>query len=276
MNPHNAHRASPTVLIGSVWKNRHLIAKMIRHDVVGRYRGSVLGLGWSFVTPLLMLAVYTFVFSFVFKARWGSADTSSKSDFSIILFVGLIIHGVFVEVLSRAPNLIVANANYVKKVIFPLEILPITALGAAVFHGAVSIAVLICAFFFLTGFLHWTIIFAPIIILPFLLMTLGAAWFLASLGVFVRDIGQVIGLLLTVLLFLSPVFYPMSALPERLQLLMMANPLTFVIEQCRAVIVFGQQPNWMELVAYSSISVFVAATGFWWFQKTRKGFADVL
>jgi len=263
-------------MVASIWKNRELIFKMIRHEILGRYRGSVLGLGWSFVTPMLMLAVYTFVFSFVFKARWGSTGSDSRGEFATILFVGLIVHGLFAEVLSRAPSLIVANANYVKKVIFPLEVLAVSTLGAAIFHSMMSTGVLILSFILLHGYLNWTVVFAPVIVVPFLFVALGIAWFLAALGVFVRDIGQAIGLLVMLLMFLSPVFYPMSALPVRVQYLLLINPLTFIIEQCRAVIIFGQLPDWSGLAIYTAVSMAVAWGGFWWFQKTRRGFADVL
>lgn len=276
MNPHKIHRAAPSDLIASLWRHRELVRKLIRHEIAGRYRGSALGLGWSLITPILMLAVYTFVFSFVFKARWGEGAGDSRTEFAIILFVGLIVYGLFAEVLNRSPGLIVANVNYVKKVVFPLEIIPAYALGAAIFHSIVSLCVLLIAFLLINGFLHWTAIFTPLVLAPFVILTLGFAWILASLGVFVRDIGQAIGLVTTVLMFLSPVFYPMSALPERVQLLLLLNPLTFVIEQCRAVLVFGQLPDWIGLGIYTVVSLLVAWVGFWWFQNTRKGFADVL
>lgn len=276
MNPHGAHRAAPGDLIASLWRHRELIGKLIRHEIAGRYRGSVLGLGWSLITPILMLAVYTFVFSFVFKARWGEGAGASRTEFAVILFVGLIVYGLFAEVLNRSPGLIVANVNYVKKVVFPLEIIPASALGAAIFHSIVSLCVLLIAFLLINGFLYWTAIFTPLVLAPFVILTLGFAWILASLGVFVRDIGQAIGLVTTVLMFLSPVFYPMSALPEQVQLLLLLNPLTFIIEQCRAVLVFGQLPDWSGLGIYTVVSLLVVWVGFWWFQSTRKGFADVL
>ncbi len=276
MNPHKSYRATPIEMVVSLWTHRELLGKLVRHEVTGRYRGSILGLGWSLATPILMLSVYTFVFSFVFKARWGDAVNSSRTEFAVILFVGLIVYGLFAEVLNRSPGLIIANVNYVKKVVFPLEVIPASALGAAIFHSAVSLCVLVVAFLFLNGFLHWTAIFAPIVIAPFAILTLGFAWMLASLGVFVRDIGQAINLATTVMMFLSPVFYPMSALPQKVQILLLLNPLTFIIEQCRAVLVFGQMPNWSGLGLYAIVSVLVAWIGFWWFQNTRKGFADVL
>jgi lipopolysaccharide transport system permease protein len=277
MNPHSAHPSTPKALISSVLTYRELIYKLARMDVSSRYKGSFLGLGWSLFNPILMLAVYTFVFSFVFNARWGGSTDGSRSEFALVLFAGLLVHGFFAEVLNRAPALILINANYVKKVIFPLEILPISSLLAAVFHTGVSVGVLIIAFLVLNGFLHWTAFLGPLVMLPLAIFTLGSAWFLAALGVYVRDIGQTIGILTTVLLFMSPVFYPMSTLPEPMQwVMLLCNPLTFIIEQARAVMVFGQLPDWGGLAIYTAVSVVFMWAGFWFFQRTRKGFGDVL
>ena len=250
--------------------------QMTKREVIGRYKGSIIGLGWSFINPVLMLAVYTFVFSFVFKARWGISDEESNTSFAIVLFVGLIIHSLFAEVANRAPGLILGNISYVKKVVFPLEILPIVTMGASLFHGIISMSVLLSVMAILNGFLHWTSILIPLVLLPLVLVTLGIAWMLASLGVFLRDVGQTIGIITTVMLFLAPVFYPISVLPEKYQIYLFINPLTFIIEQSRLVLIYGQFPNWEGLAIYSSISLFVAWFGYWWFQKTRKGFADVL
>jgi lipopolysaccharide transport system permease protein len=279
MNPHAAQRATPFALCSSLWKNRQLIAQMMEREIVGRYKGSVMGMAWSLFNPILMLTVYTFVFSVVFKARWGAASApgeESKTQFAVILFVGLIVHGLFAEVLNRAPGLVLNNASYVKKVVFPLEILPVVALGAALFHSMVSVAVLLAAFALFNGYLQWTAIFLPVVLLPFLVLTLGLAWMLASLGTYIRDVGQTIGLVTTVALFLAPVFYPASALPEKLRPFMMANPLTFIIEQARAVLISGIPPDWQGLGAYAIVALTVGWAGFAWFQKTRKGFADVL
>ena len=235
-----------------------------------------MGLAWSFFNPILMLLVFTFVFSVVFKARWGIGTEESKTDFAIILFVGMIIHGLFAECVTNAPGLILANVNYVKKVVFPLEILPWIAMGSALFHALVSLGV--WAVFYLLVFreMHWTAMFFPLVILPLVLGTMGVAWFLTSLGVFLRDVTQIIGILTTVLLFLSPIFYPISALPKEYRVLLQVNPLTFMIEETRAVLIWGRAPDWTGWVVYFSVSVIVAWLGFWWFQKTRKGFADVL
>jgi lipopolysaccharide transport system permease protein len=249
---------------------------MTKRDVIGRYKGSVMGVMWSLFNPLFLLAVYTFVFSVVFKARWGEGADESKSQFAVLLFSGMIMHGLFAETLSRAPSLIIANVSYVKKIVFPLEILPIVAIGASLFHASASLVVLLSVFVLLNGFMHWTVIFLPLVVLPLLILTMGLAWALTSLGVYLRDIAQPIGLFMTVLLFASPVFYPLTALPEAIRPWLLLNPLTFIIEQAREVLIFGRMPHWQGLATYSIISVCVAWGGYAWFQKTRKGFANVL
>ena len=235
-----------------------------------------MGLLWSFLNPLFLLAVFTFVFSVVFKARWGLGEDETKIQFAIVLFAGLIVHGLFSEVLNRAPGLILSNVNFVKKVVFPLEILPGIVMGAALFHSLVSVCVLLGVFLVIKGFLHWTILFAPIVLLPLVVFTLGIAWLLASLGVFLRDVGQTINIVTMVMMFLSPVFYPITALPEVYRPWILCNPLTFIIEQTREVLVWGHQPNWIGLAIYGLISIVIAWLGYSWFQQTRKGFADVL
>ena len=276
IDPHAAQPTSLVALIESLWRNRHLIVQMTRREVVGRYKGSALGLAWSFLTPILMLAVYTFVFSVVFKARWGTDGDESKTQFALVLFVGMIVHGLFAEVLNRAPGLILSNVNYVKKVVFPLDVLPVIAMGAALFHASISLAVLLIAFALFNGYLHWTIIFVPVVLLPLVILTLGVAWIFASLGVFLRDVGQTVGIITTVMLFLAPIFYPITALPEEMRPWIMANPLTFIIEEARGVVILGRMPEWTGLGIYTLAATAVAWAGFAWFQKTRKGFADVL
>lgn len=276
MNPHVQHPTNARQLLMSFWCNRNLIWQMSRRDVVGRYRGSVMGLAWSFFNPIFMLAVYTFVFSVVFKARWGVSGGESKTQFAIVLFVGMIVSGLFSEVLNRAPGLIISNVNYVKKVVFPLEILPIVSMGATLFHSLVSLIVLLIAFVFFNGFLQWTALLVPLVLLPLVILTVGLAWVVASLGVFLRDVGQTINIITMVMMFLAPVFYPVTAVPEKYRFFIMANPLTFIIEQSREVLVWGHLPNWMGLGIYTLVAVGIAWIGYAWFQKTRKGFADVL
>lgn len=235
-----------------------------------------MGLLWSFFNPILMLMMYTFVFSVVFKSRWGLGGEESKTQFAVLLFVGMIVHGLFSDVLNRAPSFILSNINYVKKVMFPLEILPVIAMGAALFHTLISLGVLLTAFVLFNDHLHWTIVFAPFVLLPLVILTLGLAWILASLGVFLRDVGQTIGIITTVMMFLSPVFYPVTALPEEFRPWLMANPLTFIIEQAREILIWGRLPDWAGLGIYTLGATVVAWIGYVWFQKTRKGFADVL
>lgn len=267
---------NPAVMFRSLWQHRQLVWQMGKRDVLGRYRGSLMGLGWSLFNPLLLLMVYTFVFSVVFPNRWGGAGEVDRGDFAIILFAGMIVHGLLAECLNRAPTLLLNHQNYVKKVVFPLEILPWVTLLSALFHTAISVGVLLLVQALLSQQLPWTIVLLPLIWLPFIAAIMGVSWVLASLGVYLRDVAQVTTLLTTVLLFMSPVFYSLSALPERFQFVLLLNPLTFIIEQTRAVLVFGVLPNWGGLLWYSLVAGLVMWLGFAWFQKTRGGFADVL
>lgn len=279
MRPHAAQSMSLFALVRSLWIHRQLLGQMTRREVVGRYRGSFLGLGWSFLNPLLMLCVYTFVFSVVFKARWGvspEGGEESRAMFAIVLFIGMIVHGVFAEILNRAPSLITGNVNYVKKVVFPLEILPVVSACVALFHALASLVVWLLAYVVLIDVPHWSVLLFPVVMLPLLLLALGIAWLLASLGVFIRDIGQTISIITMIMMFLSPVFFPVKSLPEEIQPLIMANPLTFIIEQARDVLIWGRLPDFPGLLGYMAVALIILWAGFAWFQKTRKGFSDVL
>jgi lipopolysaccharide transport system permease protein len=263
------------MVISSIWTHRHLLAQLIRQDIRARYQGSLLGAAWSLVTPILMLLVYTFVFSVVFKARWGSDPGESTLDFAVNLFAGLIVFGVFSESVNRAPGLILANVNYVKKVIFPLEILSLVSLGSVLFHSLISLLVLLAVQAVLVGSLPWTIIFFPLILLPLLLASLGFSWFLSATAVYLRDIGQITNVFTTILMFLSAVFFPISALPSNYQVLRL-NPVAIVIAESRKVLIHQEMPNWTALALLFVLGVLLAGFGFWWFNKTRKGFADVI
>lgn len=266
---------SPTEIASSLWRNRGLTMALTKREVVGRYRGSFMGILWSFFNPVFMLAVYTFVFSVVFRARW-SGGSESRTEFALVLFAGMIVFNLFSECVNRAPGLIIANANYVKKVVFPLEILPFVSLGAAAFHLLVSVVVWLIFYIIFFGAPHPTVALLPIVLLPLVLFTMGLSWMLASLGVYLRDVGQIVGVLTTALLFLSPVFYPVTALPAEYQPLLHFNPLTPVIEYTRAVLVWGKLPDFGLFGLAMAGGAAVAWIGFAWFQKTRKGFADVL
>ncbi len=267
--------ASPVELASSLWRNKGLIRNLVHREVVGRYKGSMLGIVWSLITPIFMLAVYTFVFSVVFNARW-SGGTQSKTEFALVLFAGLLVFNLFAECINRAPGVVLANVNYVKKVVFPLEILPWVNVGSALFHFSVSFAVWLVAYTILIGVPHWTVLLVPFVVLPFVLFVVGLSWALASLGVFLRDVGQLVGIAVQVLMFLTPIFYPASALPEYLQSWLFLNPIAPPIEMMRDVIYWGRLPQADLFIAGSLVSVAVACFGFAWFQKTRKGFADVL
>jgi len=266
---------APREMAASLWRNRSLVNALVHREVVGRYRGSVMGILWSFFNPVFMLLVYTFVFSVVFKARW-SGGGDSKTEFALVLFAGLIVFNLFAECFNRAPSLILSNVNYVKKVVFPLEILPWVALGSALFHTLISLGVWLIAYIIIFGVPHPTVLLLPLVILPLLLFIMGVTWALAALGVYLRDVSQFIGVVTTMLMFLSPIFYPASALPEEYRDLLLFNPLTPAIEQTRALLFWGKGPDIVLLSIYLLASAFVAWLGFAWFQKSRKGFADVL
>lgn len=267
--------ATPKEMLVSLWRHRELIKASAKREVLGRYRGSAMGLMWSFFNPVLMLAVYTFVFSEVFNSRW-SAGGDSKTEFALVLFAGLLIFNLFAECINRAPSLIFSNVNYVKKVVFPLEILPFVGLLSSLFHSAISLGVWLLAYLVFFGIPQPTVLYLPLIMLPLMLFIMGLSWVLASLGVYLRDVGQFIGVVTTALIFLSPVFYPATALPEKYRYLMYLNPLTPAIEQARAVLFFGTPPDFIMLSVYFAAAFSIAWFGFAWFQKTRKGFADVL
>ena len=276
MNPHRAHPASPLAIFTSLWNNRQLILQMTQREIAGRYTGSLIGSAWSFIHPLLMLIIYTFVFSVVFKARWGTNENESKTEFAIILFAGMIVFNIFSEVVNRAPSLILSNVNYVKKVVFPLEILPWVALGTSLFHAGASLLVLLAVQLLFKVMLPWTVILFPLVLLPLIFFSMGLAWFLAAMGVFIRDIGQITSVVTTVLMFLSALFYPVSALPREYQAVLSFNPLVFLISESRKVLVFAAMPAWGDWVVLLLVSLTIASLGFWWFQKVRKGFADVI
>lgn len=266
---------SPSEMLASAFRNRSLIKSMAQREILGRYRGSMLGIFWSFVNPIFMLLVYTFVFSVVFKARWNTGS-DSKTEFALVLFAGLMVFNLFSECINRSSTLINNNANFVKKVIFPLEILPLTAMASALFHFGISLLVWLIAYIILFGMPHATVLLIPFALIPFILFTIALTWIFASLGVFLRDLSQFLGIAVTVLMFMSPIFYPLSSIPENYRVYLMLNPITPAVEMVRSVLYFGEVPDPIIYMAYMAVSFLLACVGFFWFQKTRKGFADVL
>lgn len=261
---------------GASYKLR-LIGALVRREIEARYRGAGLGLIWSILTPLLMLGVYTFVFGTVFRSRWvTSAADASPAEFAVILFVGLIMFQLLAETVNRAPGLMLSNQSYVKKVVFPLEILVPVAMGTALFHASISLLVLLPFILFVFGDVPVTAVFLPLVAAPLVMMILGISWFLASVGTYLRDVGQFVGTAVTALLFMAPIFFPLSALPVWLQPWLALNPLTVPVQQAREVLIFGKMPDFAELGAYTLVAMIVCFAGYIWFQKTRKGFADVV
>lgn len=267
---------SPFAIGRDIYQHRYLLKTMIWREINGRYRSSLLGVLWSFITPLLMLAIYTFVFTVVFQARWNIEAEHGQTTFALVLFVGLIIHGLIAEVLGRSPGLMYEHGNYVKRVVFPLQVLPLVPCCSALFHFFISVFILLVVMILLGHPLHATLFWLPIVIIPLVPMLAGLGWLLSALGVYIRDIGHVSGLIVTVLLFVSPIFFPADALGETFKRLMYLNPLTVIIEQARAVLLWGQAPDAVALIAYSVVSCSVAWFGYTVFQKARGGFADVL
>ena len=267
---------NPLQTLKNLYHHRNLIKQFAWRDFVGKYKGSFLGVIWSFVTPLMMLAVYAFVFSVVFRAKWTPNSDSSNVDFALILFCGMTVFNIFGETINRAPTLILGYPNYVKKVVFPLEILPVAALVTSVLNAGISLAILIPANLIFNFTVSKTIFLFPLILVPLVAFTLGLAWFLASLGVFIRDIGQPVGVIVTMLFFLCGVFFPLSALPEQYQFLMRFNPLTMVLEESRKTLMWGQFPDWLWLVIASVVSFVIMQMGYAWFMRTKRAFADVI
>jgi lipopolysaccharide transport system permease protein len=251
-----------------------LLFGMVRRDVLGRYRESLFGLIWSLLSPLFLLAVYTLAFHEVFGARWPGAE--SRSGFAVMAFVGLILHGLLAETLMRAPTTISGQANFVKKLVFPLTVLPLVPLGSAFFHAVIGLAVLV-GFTLVSGpALHWTGLLVPLVLLPYMLGLCGLAWASAAIGVYIRDIVQLAGLVSTAFMFLSPVFYPLSTIPAKYAGRINLNPLTFVIESVRGLMFDGVVPDLSNLAIYTLASAIFAWLGLMIFRRLRAGFGDVL
>jgi lipopolysaccharide transport system permease protein len=278
--------ASPLALVRHLASHRDLIRQFTSREILGRYRGSQLGVAWSFLTPLLMLVVYTIVFGAIFQRSWSplpgvparpAGAWADHLEFALTVFCGLLVFNVFSECVSKAPNLVVHQPNYVKKVVFPLEILPVAALGSSLAHAAVGLALLVggLAIFQPTSFSP-AMLWFPLVLAPLVMLCLGLGWILASLGVFVRDIEHPVGVAVTMLFFLSAIFYSPHDMPESLGWLVWANPLALVIEDARRTLLWGRPPDWPLLAASSAVSALVLQLGFVWFMKSRRWFSDVL
>jgi len=266
---------NPLEMAAHLWQYRDLIRQLTWREVAGRYRGSFIGLGWSFVHPLTMLFVYTFVFSVIFEAKWGVAE-ESRLDFAMALFAGLITFGIFSEVITSAPTLILANVNYVKRVVFPLEILIMVRFLSALINALFSLIILTAGFFLLNHFIHPTILLLPVVWLPMAFFTLGCGYFMASLGVFIRDLGATVSIINSMLFFLTPIFYPIRAVPENFQIICRINPIALFVEDARRVVLWGVAPDWPRFFVSLIFCLSVLIFGFVWFMRSKKAFADVM
>lgn len=267
---------NPVRMVRSLLAHRDLILQLAHRDIVGRYRAARLGLLWAVLTPLIMLAIYTFVVSGVLGARWNP-NQRGHGEFALYLFCSILVFNLFGEVVTRAPTLVIANPNYVKKVVFPLEVLALSSVLSAIFNMAVGFVVWLVFWGAVRVTLpHVTILCLPLIVVPLCLATVGMAWLLASLGVFVRDVGHVVGLVVQALFFASPVFYSIDSVKGPFRTIMQFNPLTHALEGARRVMVDGGTPNWplwgVSLVAAGVI----ALLGYAFFMKSKRAFADVL
>lgn len=264
-------------IISDFTKYRNIIKQFTTREISLKYKGSSLGLSWTFITPILMLVVYTFVFGEILSSRWpGTSGNSGHVDFALLVFCGLIVFNTFSEVILRAPTLIISNVNLVKKVVFPLQILIINVLLATLVQTGISFTILIIGVLIFKGVIYWTLLFLPIVLLPLILITIGLGWIISSLGVYFKDIGQFLGILVQALMLLSPIFYPLSLIPEKMLFLYNLNPISFVVEDVRRIIIWGQLPQWEWTIPGIVIGMVFFVGGYAWFMKTKGGFSDVL
>ena len=267
---------NPILALLGIWGRRDLLKQLVRRNIQVRYKGTMIGLVWMVITPLVMLAVYTFVFSVVFKARWGADFGESKAAFAIIMFCGIAMFNIFAESIIGSVGVITGNPNYVKKVVFPLEILPVSAVFSAIFFGLVSLTILLAGVGLVMHKFSLTIICLPLVFLPLFLLCSGISWFVASLGVYVRDLSHVVGIVTQVLFFMTPIFYSVEMVPKSLRPVLILNPLTTIVQTTRHVLIYDKWPDWAGLGIVTVLSLVIFQLGYFWFMKTKRGFADVL
>lgn len=269
---------NPAAAVAALWRHRELTVQMARRDIAGRYRASVLGLLWSIIHPLSLLAIYTFVFAVVFKARWNVEGDESPWEFALYMFSGMLVFNLFAELVNRAPTLIADNANYVKKVVFPLEVFVVAALLASLFNLCIGLGVWVVGWIFVMQSLPpWTIVWFPVVLMPVALISLGVSWVLAALGVFVRDVGHAVLLLTQILFFATPIFYPIERVPEKFRVVMHLNPLSHAVDGARQLLT-GQRaaPDLTILLISTALAAVIALLGYAFFMKAKRAFSDVL
>ncbi|MDQ7785796.1 MAG: ABC transporter permease [Desulfomonilaceae bacterium] len=267
---------NPLKLFSYLIRHREIIFLFAWREFEGNYKGTYLGLVWAFLSPLMSLAVYFFVFSIVLGARFASIEGAGRADFALILFGGIVVYNIFAVSASKAPLAIAEQLSFVKKVVFPLELLPVAALGASLLNAALGLLMLIPALVIFSPKISSTLYLFPLVLVTMTVFSLGVSWFLGSLGVFAKDLGQAMTILLQLLFFATPVIYPLSAVPESLQLPMRLNPLTTILENTRRTLVMGEGLEWGWWALITLFSLLFMQFGYVWFMKTRRYFADVM
>lgn len=268
---------NPMIGVNIVRKHHDLLVQMLLRGIAARYRGSALGFVWSFAYPLVMLAVYTFVFGVVFKARWGvDIFEGNRAAFPMIMFCGMSVYNIFSESVNSSTISIVSNQSYVKKVVFPLELIPLCNVMTSFVFGLAWFSLLFMGTIIFLHKISWTIFLLPITLIPLLLFSAGISFFVASLGVYLRDMQQIVGIITQILFFMTPIFYPITIVPEKLRWILQLNPLSGIVEQTRQLFLYGQVPDLLYSVVSLLVSGIVFQLGLAWFMKTKKGFADVL
>jgi len=270
-----AKQASPDSL-SALWRYRHLLWQFTKRQIEGRHKGSLLGFGWSILNPLLMLAIYTFVFSVIFPGHFSNRTGDGPITYAFTIFLGLSFYHLFVDSFAPAPALIVTNPNFVKKVVFPLEILPAATVGAAVFHFLVILVLFFTGAFLARIPIPWTALWLPVILLPMVMMSLGVCWLLAALGVFLRDLQQLVTFAALVLMWASAIFFSPSRIPPPVWQFLKFNPLLQGIDLARKTVLWGESPSTGAMLYTYIFGMTAMVLGLWVFRRTRPAFADVL
>lgn len=271
-----AQQTLPARIAIDLVRNRHLIWQFLQRDIFVRYRGTFFGLFWSFLSPLIMLAVYVFVFGFVFKASFGHRANESTFEFGLALFCGLNLFNFFAEVVTRSPTLILQHPNFVKKVVFPLQILPVVATGTGLFHCLIAFLPLTIGLAIAHHQVPFTVLYLILFLIPLTLLTCGVSWIFAAIGVFFRDVQALLTAALTILMFTSAIFFPRSAVPEKWRVILDLNPMVHLIENARSSIIWGDTPYWRTYFVLLAGALLVAVFGYFVFDRSKPAFADVI
>jgi len=251
-----------------------LIWSLTKRELAARYKGSALGILWAILTPVVMIAIFTIIFAGIFKAKFGSSD--SQWDFALYLFCGLLPWNAFQEALTSSSNVVVTRANLVKRVVFPLEALPVAQTLAAILNQLFGTIALLLGMILIRHELHATLVYLPLLLIPQFIATLGGAWLLASLGVFIRDIVQGTTLVLMAWMYLTPIIYPESIVPQAYRRIINLNPFSALIRSYRRIFLEGLPPDWTGLLYFLAFALMAFLLGYWWFARSRKNFADVV